>query len=212
MAEREYNNHIKEPKFRSHKGTIKILFFGLTRAGKTAILYWLFNKVKTASDMPSRPTIDYNRYSQRINDSELTLFDLAGPTAFLDRFMGELAEFIFSGAKTIVFVVDSIDLKDISRVKYYLDLCIKNVERYSPNASIIIFQHKIDLIPDKLRQEVFHTTKDYLLKDIPRIVPYFETTLFSSSIVVAMAAVYQATLGYIPNNVIPDYVVKTNGK
>ena len=184
--------------------TKKVVLCGLAKSGKTTIRKWLFNKLKNITDTSLHATIEYETHNQIINNTEIVFWDLGGVTAFFDRFVGALAEFVFTGVTTLVFVVDSIELKDIARVKYYLDRCIKRIDQYSPETTVIIFQHKVDLIPSKLREEIYHTTKDYLLKGIKKNVPYYETSLLNSSIVVAMCAVYQATLGYIPNNVIPD--------
>jgi hypothetical protein len=114
-----------------------------------------------------------------------------------------LAKIFFTGATGLIFLIDSIKPISTPQAKYYLDLCVKNIERYSPKTSVFIFQHKIDLIPQKLRGELYQTTKDYLIKDISKEIHYYETSLVNSSIMVAMSAVYQAILGFIPN-VIPE--------
>lgn len=184
----------------------KILLFGVGLPGKTTICRWLFNEITDLT--PFHATIEYERREQIINNTTITFFDLGGRTAFCDRFVGELAEFIFTKVTTLVFVVDSRELKDMARVKYYLDRCVEKIDQYSPEATVLIFQHKVDLIPPELREEVYHTTKDYLLKGIKKNIPYYETSLLNSSIVVAMCALYQATLGYIPNSVIPKPLMK----
>jgi hypothetical protein len=113
----------------------------------------------------------------------------------LDRFTGELSEFIFGGVKSLVFVVDSIEIRDISRAKYYLDLSIKKLAEYSPEATIFIFQHKGDLIPKKLKEEVRKTIEEYLGQGIRRKIKYFETSVFSDSIFKAMGEVYADASG-----------------
>ena len=145
-------------------------------------------------------TIDYERKVLIIDESEITFFDLGGTTAFLDRFVGELSEFMFSGVKVLIFVLDPLRIPDISRAKYYFDACLKNVDKYSPEASVVIFQHKTDLIPKKMRKEAYRTCKDYILTGIKKPLLYYETSIFTCSIVIAMSAVFQLALGYIPNN------------
>ena len=163
---------------------------------------------------PGRATIDYERLQQIFDDNEITIFDLGGATFFLDRFVGELAEFLFGGVKTLVFVVDSIDIKEIQRAKYYFDLCLKCLAEYSPTARIFIFQHKIDLVPKKMRTEVRTTIQEYLLGGIDDTIKqkiiYYETSVFDTSIIVAMSSVYQSTLGYIPNNWFSEANMRSN--
>ena len=179
----------------SKKRTSKILILGLAQSGKSTII-----KVVNEGKIPSpnddyNATIDYERKQKVIAGTELTIFDLGGQTAFLDRFTGELSEFIFSGVKSLVFVVDSIEIKNISRAKYYLDLSLKKIAQYSPSATIFIFQHKADLIPKKMKEEVRRTIEEYLGQGIPARLKYFETSVFSDSIFKAMGEVYADASG-----------------
>ena len=177
------------------KKTSKVLILGLARSGKSTII-----KVVTEGKIPKKDeeyqaTIDYERKHKVIAGTELTIFDLGGQTAFLDRFTGELSEFIFSGVKTLVFVVDSIEIKDISRAKYYLDLSLEKLGQYSPSASVYIFQHKADLVPKNLKEEVRKTIYDYLTAGVSNPVKYYPTSVFSDSIFRAMGDVYAEASG-----------------
>jgi len=176
------------------KRTAKVIFFGLARSGKSTILRMVEGK-KFPEDRDFHATIDYETLKFLINDEiEVTIFDCGGATPFLDRFTGELAEFLFSELTTFVFVVDSIDIQGIHRAKFYLDLSLKKIEQYSPNAHIFLFQHKVDLVPQKLQEEVHQTVKEYLLKDIARDIHYYETTIIQNGIDDAMRAVLETTV------------------
>lgn len=159
------------------------------------------------------PTIDFETHNQWIKDTEIVFWDLAGVDTFFDRFVGrdpenDLSKAIFSEVDTLVYVIDSIEIKDMAQNRMYLKLCLENVTKYSPMAAMFILQHKTDLIPTKMREEVHNTIKDYLFKDIKQNFWYYETSMVNTSIVVAMCAVYHATLGYIPNNIIPEPLTK----
>ncbi|MHA2175895.1 MAG: ADP-ribosylation factor-like protein [Candidatus Hodarchaeales archaeon] len=181
---------------RPKKKTSKVLILGLARSGKSTIIN-VVNEGKIVSPPGDdyNATIDYERKHKVIAGTELTIFDLGGQTAFLDRFTGELSEFIFGGVKSLVFVVDSIEIKGISRAKYYLDLSLKKIAQYSPEASIFIFQHKADLIPKKMREEVRNTIEEYLGTGLSKKLKYFETSVFSDSIFKAMGEVYADASG-----------------
>lgn len=125
----------------------RILLFGLPVVGKTTICQWLVEGLTDIREADFHATIDYNKYTQSINDTQIVFFDFGGATAFLNRFTGELGELIFTGATCLIFLVDSIEPISTPRAKYYLDLCVKNIEHYSPKTSVFIFQHKIDLVP-----------------------------------------------------------------
>jgi Ras-related GTP-binding protein A/B len=177
------------------KKTSKVLILGLARSGKSTIIRAVTEGKIPRKDEDYNATIDYERKQKVIAGTELTIFDLGGQTAFLDRFTGELSEFIFSGVKTLVFVVDSIDIQGISRAKYYLDLSLKKLSQYSTNASVFIFQHKTDLVPKKLKNEVRKTINDYLSAGVTQRMKYYETSVFSDTIFQAMGEVYAEASG-----------------
>lgn len=177
------------------KKTSKVLILGLAESGKSTIIRAVTEGKIPKKDDKYNATIDYERKQKVIAGTELTIFDLGGQTAFLDRFTGELSEFIFSGVKTLVFVVDSVNIQGISRAKYYLDLSLKKLSQYSTNASVFIFQHKTDLIPKKLRDEVRKTINDYLSAGVTQKLKYYETSVFSDTIFQAMGEVYAEASG-----------------
>jgi GTPase SAR1 family protein len=179
----------------ARKKTSKILILGLAESGKSTIIRVVTEGKIPSKEEPYHATIDYERKQKVIAGTELTIFDLGGQTAFLDRFTGELSEFIFSGVKSLVFVVDSIEIKDISRAKYYLDLSLKKLTQFSPEATIFIFQHKTDLIPKKLKDEVKKTINDYLSSGVTQDMKYFSTSVFDDSIFRAMGDVYAEASG-----------------
>jgi GTPase SAR1 family protein len=177
------------------KKASKVLILGLARSGKSTII-----KVVTEGHIPKidddyHATIKYERKQKVIAGTELTIFDLGGQTAFLDRFTGELSEFIFSGVKTLVFVVDSLNIQEISRAKYYLDLSLKKLNQYSPESTVFVFQHKTDLIPKKLKAEVGTTIREYLSTGVSQQMKFYPTTVFSDTIFRAMGEVYAEASG-----------------
>ncbi|MFX0211545.1 MAG: ADP-ribosylation factor-like protein [Candidatus Hodarchaeota archaeon] len=177
------------------KRTKKVIFFGLAESGKSTILRMVEGQ-KITKSTEFLPTIDYNQLNFLVNNEiAVTIIDLGGATAFLDRFIGELAEFMFSGLSTFVLIVDSLDIQGLPRVKYYLDLAVKRIEQYCPQAHVFLFQHKVDLIPQKFCKEVDQTVKEYLLKDIVRDIHYYKTTILNNGIDDAMRAVFETTVG-----------------
>lgn len=179
----------------ARKKTGKLLILGLAESGKSTIIRVVTEGIIPKKEEKYHATIDYERKQKVIAGTELTIFDLGGQTAFLDRFTGELSEFIFSGVKSLVFVVDSMEIKDISRAKYYLDLSLKKLDQFSPESSVFCFQHKADLIPKKMTREVSNTIKEYLSTGVNRELKFYSTSVFSDSIFRAMGDVYAEATG-----------------
>ncbi|MHA1966604.1 MAG: ADP-ribosylation factor-like protein [Candidatus Hodarchaeales archaeon] len=171
----------------------KIIMMGLSESGKTTII-----KVITEGYIPDKKakytaTLDYERKKFSLMGEKLTIFDLGGQKALLDRFTGELAQFIFSNVKALLFVVDVGDISRMSRAKYYLDLTLKNLNLYSPLAPVYALLHKIDLFTYEKPQEFENFTSDiktYLTTNLQKKISFFETTVFSDSIFTAFGKIF----------------------
>lgn len=174
-----------------HKDTKKIVIMGLARSGVTTVFQRFIYPQRPPLDPEEGyyATLDYEIHQKSIQGSWVTFYDLGGQVAFMDRFIGPLAEFIFSEIDSLVFVVDSIEIKDITRAKYYLDKALELVFQYNPEASLFVFQHKIDLLPTLLKEAVHQTIKRYLTTDIPHPFQYYETSDMTKSITTAINAV-----------------------
>ncbi|MFX0206669.1 MAG: ADP-ribosylation factor-like protein, partial [Candidatus Hodarchaeota archaeon] len=139
----------------------KIIMLGLAESGKTTIINVVKEGHLPNGKVPYNATVDYERNKITLFGKTLTVFDLGGQKAFLDRFMGELAEYIFTNVNTLIFIVDIVEISKLSLSKYYLDLTVDRLNRYSPNASIYVFLHKIDLLIQNKMQDFCNDIKKY---------------------------------------------------
>ncbi len=160
----------------------KIVLLGLAESGKTTIIKVIKGGYIPTEKAPYTATLDYERENITLYGKKINFFDLGGQKAFLDRFMGELAKFIFSNVTVLLFIVDIIDMSRLSSSKYYLDLAVDRLNRYSPEASIYVFLHKIDRIDQEKMDEFCDNMKIYLSDNLDRPITFFSTTIFSESI------------------------------
>lgn len=177
------------------KDANKIVVLGLAESGKSTII----NAV-TDGTIPERgarysATMNYERKTTTVLGKKLTLFDLGGQTSFLDRFTGELAEFVFSGVKAFIFVTDVTKFEEVSRAKYYLDLCLKNVDKYSPKSLKYIFLHKIDLVLESKQNEIYENMKEFLLSDYTGQINFHTTSIYSDKLFEVMGKIYSSLSG-----------------
>ncbi|MHA2333518.1 MAG: ADP-ribosylation factor-like protein [Candidatus Hodarchaeales archaeon] len=173
----------------------KIILIGLAESGKTTII-----KVISEGYVPNRKeqykaTIDYKRKEITLLGQKLTLFDLGGQKVFLDRFTGELAQFVFSKVKSLVFVVDIEKVSQLSRAKYYLDLTVEKLNLYSPTAPIYVLLHKNDLVANEKMEEISKHLQTYLRSTLPKSIKFFETSVFSESIFHAFGDIFAEITG-----------------
>ncbi|MFX1251419.1 MAG: ADP-ribosylation factor-like protein [Promethearchaeota archaeon] len=169
----------------SEAETDKIILLGLAESGKTTILKVVSEGYIPDKKAPYSATLDYTRKNVSLFGKTLTLFDLGGQKAFLDRFIGELAEFIFSGVKILIFVIDIVEVTRLSLAKYYLDLALKRIKQYSSTAAVYVFLHKTDLIDQtdqKRLTEYCNDIKTYLLTELDYPMTFFETSVFDPAI------------------------------
>ena len=173
----------------SSKDKNKIIILGLAEAGKSTIVKSFTEGHKSSQEGTYSATINYERKKYSFLGKELTVFDLGGQQSFIDRFTGSLAEFIFSEVKSFVFIIDVSKFEEISRAKYYLDLSVKNLIKYSPNASRYIFIHKIDLIKKEFVQEIEKRYKEFLMDGISIDFKVYSTRVYQDSVNIALGDV-----------------------
>lgn len=198
----------------SSKDKNKIIILGLAEAGKSTIVKSFTEGHKSSQEGTYSATINYERKKYSFLGKELTVFDLGGQQSFIDRFTGSLAEFIFSEVKSFVFIIDVSKFEEISRAKYYLDLSVKNLIKYSPNASRYIFIHKIDLIKKEFVQEIENRYKEFLMDGISIDFKVYSTSVFQDSIYIALGDVF-SQLSSINKSIDPilnDFVSKLSDK
>ena len=173
------------------KDANKIIILGLAESGKSTIIKTVKEGKPPASTKAKyTATMNYERSQETIFGKQLTLFDLGGQTSFLDRFTGELAEFVFSDVKAFIFVVDVTKFEEVTRSKYYFDLCLKNLDSFSPEAYKYIFLHKVDLVKESNIPDIKKSMEEFLTSDYPKEVTYQTTTVFSQEIHKVMGEIY----------------------
>ncbi len=170
---------------------IKIVILGLAESGKSTMIQSVIEGIQPSNDDKYNATINYQRFSKIINEIDFSFFDLGGQTRFLDRFTGDLSEFVFSGIDSgaFIFVVDALKVTELSRAKYYFELSLQKIKEFSPITKIYIFTNKMDLLPPESRANVSNIINDYLISESVSYTEIFETSAFSESIFLAIGKV-----------------------
>ncbi|MFX1513217.1 MAG: ADP-ribosylation factor-like protein [Promethearchaeota archaeon] len=191
----------------------KIIVLGLAESGKTTIIKVVGEGYVPDKKAPYTATLDYNRNVIKLFGKNLTVFDLGGQKAFLDRFVGELAQFVFSNVKIMIFIVDIVKVDQLSLAKYYFDLAMNRLKRYSQNSSVFVFFHKIDLIDPTKTSNFCNKIKTYISRNVDYPLTFFETSVFSESIFNAFKEITVKVTDKLESleTIIDDFIKENSG-
>ncbi|MFW9997287.1 MAG: ADP-ribosylation factor-like protein, partial [Candidatus Odinarchaeota archaeon] len=171
----------------------RIILIGLAESGKTTIIKVIGEGYVPDKEASYQATLDYKRKHISLLGERLTIFDLGGQKTFLDRFTGEMAKFIFTKVRAMIFVIDCIDVSRLSLAKYYLELTANNLKRYSPTAPLFVLLHKMDLVDKEKVEELSSNMKIFLEAGLQQPLIYFETTVFDETIFNAFGTIITST-------------------
>jgi len=171
----------------SKKQSNKIIFFGLAESGKSTIINIGTKGKISKHDAKYSATIDYERKPMKIFEKAVILFDLGGQETYLKRFLGEMAEFIFSDVQVFIYVIDIANPDAIPLSKSYFDLCLKKLNEFSPKAIKYAFLHKIDLIEDVWVNKLVKNIEPYFLTDLSQRMKFCATSIYNNSISIIMS-------------------------
>ncbi|MFX1358491.1 MAG: ADP-ribosylation factor-like protein, partial [Promethearchaeota archaeon] len=123
--------------------------------------------------------IAYKEYSIG-SMSKPMIWDLGGQQQYLDEYHGVLRENIFKKASILLYVVDVTDVDRFEQAKSEFEWSAKQILAFNPNAKLIIFLHKIDLVNDK--ESVSSYLKNLLSQNISHEISFHLTSIFGQSL------------------------------
>jgi predicted regulator of Ras-like GTPase activity (Roadblock/LC7/MglB family) len=155
---------------------------GLGASGKSSIRSIIFEGKDVADVADYAATINYTRSSKSLIGTAFQIFDCGGQESFINTFIGDQAEFIFSDVRILIWVVDVSNFDQVSTSKFYFDHAVAKLNEYSPGAEVFCLCHKVDLILPDTRGELLETMKLFFAPPFPVTVHYAGTTIFDHSI------------------------------
>ncbi|MFX0200549.1 MAG: ADP-ribosylation factor-like protein [Candidatus Hodarchaeota archaeon] len=166
----------------SHFGE-KMIFVGLSEAGKTAIRDLCFGGKDTEEVEGLGATINYVRQIVTMNSGRMfTIMDLGGQRIFLERFMNQFSPFVFHRVKTLIYVVDVADNTRYRDAKEYFKNALARLKERSPSAESFILLHKMDLLDETIKQKTIEYLQNLFQREVESPLIFFETSIYDDSI------------------------------
>eukprot|EP00428_Durinskia_dybowskii_P070224 CAMPEP_0170407198 /NCGR_PEP_ID=MMETSP0117_2-20130122/28120_1 /TAXON_ID=400756 /ORGANISM="Durinskia baltica, Strain CSIRO CS-38" /LENGTH=303 /DNA_ID=CAMNT_0010664431 /DNA_START=71 /DNA_END=982 /DNA_ORIENTATION=+ len=131
----------------------KVLLMGKSGAGKTSMRSIIFANYMARDTMRLAPTLDVEHTNVRfLGNLVLNLWDCGGQYRFFESYFEN--ETIFRNVEVLIYVFD-IDSVDPSNDMALFVGVMEAMERCSPDASIFILVHKMDLVAEDDREREF---------------------------------------------------------
>lgn len=161
----------------------KMIFVGLSEAGKTAIRDLCFGGKDTQEVEGLGATINYVRQIVTMNSGRMfTIMDLGGQRIFLERFMNQFSPFVFHRVKTLIYVVDVADNTRYESAKAYFKNALARLKERSPSAESFILLHKMDLLDENIKRKTTEYLQNLFQREVESPIVFFETSIYDDSI------------------------------
>lgn len=123
-------------------------------------------------------TIDVEHSHVRfLGNLVLNLWDCGGQEAFMENYFDSQRDNIFQNVQVLIYVFD-VESRELEKDMHYYQSCLEAILHNSPSAKIFCLIHKMDLVPDDQRDEIFKERQD----DLERLSKPLECTCFRTSI------------------------------
>lgn len=164
----------------------KVLLMGRAGAGKTSMKSIIFANYHARDTSRLQHTNHVEHNSLRfLGNLRLNLWDCGGQDAFMDNYFESQRETIFQNAEVLIYVLVSVaassqrdDSKENAKELNYFAHAMDSLRQFSPNASVFCLIHKLDLVHESKRDEVFRNYE----RDLINAAPGMKLACFGTSI------------------------------
>jgi len=177
----------------------KVLLMGKSGAGKTSMRSIIFANYLARDTMRLGATIDVEHSHVRfLGNLVLNLWDCGGQEAFMENYFELQRDHIFRNVQVLIYVFD-IESRELAKDMEYYASCLQALKQNSKSAKVFCLVHKMDLIPEEQREEVFLQRQLELLRLAQPLglqVACFKTSIWDETLYRAWS---QMVYSLIPN-------------
>ena len=177
----------------------KVLLMGKSGAGKTSMRSIIFANYLARDTMRLGATIDVEHSHVRfLGNLVLNLWDCGGQEAFMENYFESQRDHIFRNVQVLIYVFD-IESRELTKDIEYYGSCLAAMRQNSKSAKIFCLVHKMDLVPDEQREQVFRQRERELQAVASRLeleISCFKTSIWDETLYRAWSQMVHAL---IPN-------------
>jgi len=175
----------------------KVLLMGRSASGKTSMRSIIFANYIARDTMRLGATIDVEHSHVRfLGNLVLNLWDCGGQEAFMENYFSSQRDHIFRNVEVLIYVFDIESRENEKDIKYYRS-CLEAIRQNSKDAKIFCLVHKMDLVPEDQRDQVFKTRENELKQSsLPLKIQCFRTSIWDETLYKAWSSIVYSL---IPN-------------
>ncbi|VDN51293.1 unnamed protein product [Dracunculus medinensis] len=133
----------------------KVLLMGKSGSGKTSMRSIIFANYIARDTNRLGPTMEVEHAHVRfLGNLVLHLWDCGGQEVFMENYLASQKDQIFKNVQVLIYVFD-VESREIEKDYRYFQSCLEALLQNSPNAHLFCLIHKMDLVSEEHREQVF---------------------------------------------------------
>jgi len=161
----------------------KVLLMGKSGSGKTSMRSIIFANYIARDTRRLGATIDVERCHVRfLGNLMLNLWDCGGQDAFMENYFASQRDAIFRNVEVLIYVFD-IESRELDKDLHYYQSCLEALIENSRDAKVFCLIHKMDLLREDTREEVFREREEELrVRSKPLDITCFKTSIWDETL------------------------------
>ncbi|KAI8075628.1 Gtr1/RagA G protein conserved region-domain-containing protein [Thamnidium elegans] len=175
----------------------KVLLMGKSGSGKTSMRSIIFSNYIARDTRRLGATIDVEHSNVKfLGNLVLNLWDCGGQEAFMENYFASQRDRIFKNVEVLIYVFD-VESRDWEKDLHYYQSCLEAILANSKEARIFCLIHKMDLVPENQRDQIFEQRVTELQKrSEPLNIQAFRTSIWDETLYAAWSKIVHCL---IPN-------------
>ncbi|ORX86017.1 rraga protein [Basidiobolus meristosporus CBS 931.73] len=163
---------------------------GKSGSGKTSMRSIIFSNYIARDTRRLGATIDVEHSHVRfLGNLVLNLWDCGGQEAFMENYFASQRDHIFRNVEVLIYVFD-VESREIEKDMHYYQSCLEAILANSKNAKIFCLIHKMDLVQEELREQIFsERVQELETRSEPLNITCFQTSIWDETLYKAWSSI-----------------------